>query len=460
MNELEQKQPSFPESEKAILGAILLDNAVMKEAAELLSPEDFYGQAHKRIFAAMLGLFENTLQINTSTLASELRKAESFEAAGGFSYLVSLLEGMPNFKTIAPFAAHLTEATRKRQMIRFGQEMAARAYEGDETHIELAEWASTRLDGFRPTTSARQSGSRYIGDMVDAQLERFARFHRKMSDAVPTGFPSIDMKMTGGGLTKGFSHILAARPSMGKTAFMLDVAENAASQGYSVYVATLEMASPVLMDRLFAIRANVPRWKVSPGISNIELYKLLGVADHFRDMPMKIDDRSRGISQMRQAIREMERERGRPVDLIIADYLQLFNTGKGGTRNDQVGANSRGWQELCKESNAAGLLLSQLTREHEKQGREPELTDLRDSGEIEQDARVVYLMYGERAEDVEGQMKPKYRDVHFKCPKQGEGPIFRTELSFDTELVTFRALHAGMSAMQTEIDHGEQRYEY
>lgn len=442
--------PSLPESEKVVLGAILLDNALMVEAANVLTSDDFYGQSQRLVFDAMLSLFEQNAEITPVSIANELRRSESVELAGGVATITNLSYGLPRLSSLSYYAKQLRDVSERRRLIRFGNEIVSRGMDSDESNEELTEWAGDRLASYRGDTKGKR-GPKLIGELIDEQLVRFEHFHHNVSDAVPTGFQEVDTRMTGGGLVRGFSHIIAARPSMGKTALMLDIAENAASAGFVVYIATLEMMNKTLLDRLFAIRAGVPRWKVSPGISDRDLNKLRGVADDFRPLTLIVDDSSRGIPQMRRAIRNKERELKRPVDLIIADYLQLMRTDKGGTRNDQVGANSRGWQELCIEHNTAGLLLSQLSRNHEQQGREPDLSDLRDSGEIEQDARAVFLLFGDKGEEVQGVKPPLYREITFRCAKQGEGKLFRVTLPFNTDLATFRSF-GQITQQPTEMD--------
>lgn len=445
---IEQPLPHSAESERAILGSIVLDGAVMNQAASLLTPEDFYVASHRRIYRAMLALFDENEPVEALQVAQSLVKDSALESVGGLTFITGLAYGLPRFTNIAQYAKHIRDAARRRYLIKLGNEIVSRGLEPEETESQIADWIDTCITQFRLRDEVTRKGAQSIGELIEPQLERFERFHKRVMDSVPTGFREIDTRLTGSGLGRSMLHYLAARPSMGKTALALDISFNAANAGYGVYFATLEMSKEVLLDRAFAVTSGVERWKLSPGLSDRDLERLREAAPSFRPLTIEIDDFSRSVASISRAVRDMQRRH--KVDLIVVDYLQLMDTQKSGSRNDQVGANSRGLQSLAKESGAAVLCLSQLNRECDTHNREPELRDLRDSGEIEQDARTVMLLFGDKAEN-EGGVSPEFRDITLKCAKQGEGALFRSALPFNTKLVTFRSF-GHIASRPTELD--------
>lgn len=450
---LERPLPHDAEAERAILGAIMLDNALIHEARRILKPEVFYVPSNCRIYTAMLACDELGVEITSILVADELKREGEFEAVGGLTYITNLTWGLPHFTNIATYARIVVAHARRRYLIKLGDELRTRGLDSDESEDQLAEHFDTRIAAFREKSGAQKRGVSVLAELITPQLERFDRFHKGIRDAVPTGFSVLDENLTGGGLMRSQLHYLAARPSLGKTSLALDIAANAVAHGLSVYFVSLEMSKEVLLDRFFAAAAGVARWKLQPGLYESDLRKLKQVAPAFESQLLFIDDVNRSASAIERSIADTARLR--PVDLIIGDYLQLMDTQRMGSRNDQVGANSRALQGMAKKFNAANLWLSQLSRECEKRPKgEPELTDLRDSGEIEQDARTVMFLFGDKGEEDLGDPSTRtiYRDITLKCAKQGEGKLFRTDMPFNKELVTFRSFTQIVGAMNDYSD--------
>lgn len=454
---LESPLPHSAEAERVIVGSVLLDAGLLDEAERLLkTPQALYVRAHQLVFAAMLALRDANEPIDPLTVSEELRRRGLLEQVGGMSFVSELSYGLPMFTNVATYCSIVNAHARRRWLISLGSKLTSDALEGDGTEEEIVEWFDSALASYRERTGQVSRGVSFVPAIVDAQVERFRRFFRNESDAIPTGFPEIDDNVTGRGLMRSMLHLLAGRPSAGKTSLALDITANVIGQGMSVYLASLEMSKEVLLDRLFAVESNVARWKIQPGIWSGDLAKLEASADSFREFNLFIDDRSRSAEQMRRAIRDIGRS-GRRVDLVVLDYLQLMDTSKGsGSRNDKVGENSRQLQALAKETGAPVLALSQLSRAAEQQQNgEPELHHLRDSGELEQDARSVYFLFGDKGEeDLTGEdpsyVKPLYRDITLKCAKQGEGKLFRVKLPFQTELMTFRPVAQAAAVYRRE----------
>jgi replicative DNA helicase len=454
---IDRPLPHSAEAERAIVGSVMLDNGLLDEAERLLkTPQAFYVRAYQLVFTVMLALRDANDPIDPITISEELRRRDSLEQVGGMSFIAELTMGLPMFSSVATYCSLVNAHARRRWLISLGSKLTQDALEGDSTEEEIVDWFDAALAAYRERTGQISRGVSYVPAIVDAQVERFRRFFYNESDAVPTGFPEIDDNVTGRGLMRSMLHLLAGRPSAGKTSLALDITANVIGQGLNVYFASLEMSKEVLLDRLFAVQAGVARWKIQPGIWSSDFQRLEAAAPTFREFNLFIDDRSRSGDSMRRAIRDIGRS-GRKVDLVVLDYLQLMDTSKGsGSRNDKVGENSRHLQALAKETGAPVLALSQLSRAAEQQqGGEPELHHLRDSGELEQDARSVYFLFGDKGEeDLTGEdpsyVKPLYRDITLKCAKQGEGKLFRVKLPFQTELMTFRPVAQAAAVYRRE----------
>lgn len=439
-----KEPPNSPESERVVLGAILFDPNLLPAVKSELSPERFYSVNHRKIYSAILSLYDADEPIDTQLVAAELKRRGELESVGGISYLIDVQNGVPAFHP----KAHISEivrASRRRWLIQFAERLETRALDGQETEDELLNFAVSQLDQARAKLP-NQNSIKFLSEMLDDQALRYRLWHQGVSEALPTGFSLIDDRLLGGGLVKSGLYILAARPSMGKTALALDIAANIAQEQKTVHIVSREMPAPSLLDRLHAANAGVARWKLRPGIYQSEYQKLISTLPSVCQLPIALDNRSLTVGDVRRNFRELERKHRRP-DLLIIDYVQLLD-GTGRSRNDEVGSVTRGLKGIAMEFQIPVLALSQLSRDCERQRREPELSDLRDSGEIEQDADAVFFLFGERPEE-----SAKIFSRWFKCAKQRDGELFRAELTFNGELVTFRSFE--QLAVSGIYDHTE-----
>lgn len=427
---LNDNLPNRLESERVILGAILTDPTLLPEIKSLVASERFYSLVNRQVYAAILSLNEQGSSIDTTLVANELRKRGELEQVGGISGLFEMMHGVP---AIVP-RAHISEVirtARKRWIMQFAERLEARARDGNDTEDELLAYAASQIDSAR-TKLPHQAKARMVAAMIDDQAHRYRLWYKGISNALATGFSFIDDKLLGGGFVASGLYILAARPSMGKTALCLDIAANIAQEGKTVHIVSREMPAESLLDRLHAANAGIARWKLRPGIYQSDYTKLINTLPQVCRLPVILDNLSLTVPDIRSTFREFERKHQRP-DLVIVDYIQLID-GDGRSRNDEVGSVTRALKGMAMEFQVPILALSQLSRDCEKQKREPELSDLRDSGEIEQDADAVFFLFGERPEE-----SAKIFSRWFKCAKQRDGELFRSEMTFNGELVTFRS---------------------
>lgn len=419
-----------------------MEPSLLTELKKDLTPERFYSHSHKKIYSAMLDLYERNEPI-TPTGVFELVR----DPAVTVSYMTNLTSPAhaPGFVPLGPEVKRIVSSARKRAIARFADLLKDKALEDVASEDELIGYASTWIDNAKiklPHSNVSQT----LTQMVDDQAERYRKWHKGISDAIPTGFDPIDDHLMGGGLVRSGLYVLAARPSMGKSSLALDIAANIAQTGKVVHLVSREMPAASLFDRLHSAHAGIARWKLRKGIYQREYNRLLETIERVAKVPIILDNASLTVSDIRADMREWERKHLR-ADLMIVDYIQLLE-GKGRSRNDEVGSITRALKGLAMEFQIPVLGLSQLTRDNDRQKREPELSDLRDSGEIEQDADAVFFLFGDKPEE-----GAKIFSRWFKCAKQRDGELFRVEMTFNGELVTFRSFE--QLAIQGIHDHTE-----
>jgi replicative DNA helicase len=423
---LEQPLPHSIESERAVLGAILLDNRLLAQAQ--LAPDDFYARAHRDTFAAMHDIAAG--EINALTIAEVLRRRGVLEQVGGVSFLSELTHGLPLMKNLTPYIAVLREKSALRSLARFGNDLLTRSLEADSTPRDLLSWADealSRVAEHRAATSFRDFEA-----ISEDAAQGYARMFRGDELALPTGFVEIDENLTGGGFSFTDLIIIAGKASHGKTSFALDVAMNAAHAGLPAAIASLEMADTSLFMRAHSAESGVERWKMRSGIYEPEFRRLGQTLSAVGSLPLFIADHITTVEDFCRQARDVVKRKG--VRLLAVDYLQLLTTNaRHGTRNDEVGGIARKLKNLALELQTPVIALSQLSRDHDRNGREPELRDLRDSGEIEQHADTVFMLYGDKPEE-----GATFREVKVKCGKQREGKLFTSTLVFNGGLLTFR----------------------
>jgi replicative DNA helicase len=391
---LERPLPHNIEAERSILGAILLDNHALNAAIEKLRSEDFFLQQHRYIFERMIQLGEKQQGIDTVTLMEDLSRRGELEAAGGVPYLSQLADGLPRITNVEHYARIVKEKAILRSLIHSTsaiQEQALAAGDDADTILDRAESAIFQLAEDRV-----KSGLIGVKELVRDNYERLERIFSegRRITGLATGYSTLDNETAG--LQPSELIILAARPSMGKTALALNIAENVAlRQGLPAAIFSLEMSKESLLLRLLASEARVDAHKFRTGhLTREDWNKVSKGLASLGEAPLWIDDSaSSTVLEMGAKARRLKRDRG--LSLMIVDYLQLVvptNTGRGSNRQEDVASISRSLKGLAKELKVPVLVLSQLTRAPERDERKPQLSDLRESGAIEQDADVVIFI--------------------------------------------------------------------
>ncbi len=437
--------PANVEAERSILGAILLDNFAYNQAAEHLRVEDFSLDSHRRIYSRMVDLAESSRPIDVVTLPEELNRHNDLDAIGGHAYIASLTDGVPDRPSIEHYVRIVRDKALLRGLIHASNTAIARASEQADPAEEVL--GDTEAAIFQ--LSEKRIGRGFMGvqeivresfGSVDALLQRGQRI-----TGLATHYTDLD-EMTSG-LQKSDLVIIAARPSMGKTALAMNIAENAAIEDQQVVgVFSLEMSREALLLRLLCSQARVDAHKMRTGsLWQDDTKKVVRAMEQLGHAPIYIDDTPGiGLSEMRAKARRLKQAAGR-LDLIIVDYLQLMSGGgrRYENRTQEVSAISRGLKGLAKELNVPVVALSQLSRAPESRGGDhrPQLADLRESGSIEQDADLVMFIF---REEVYKQDDPDLQGrAEIIIGKQRNGPTGRLQLAFIKNCTRFETLVEG-----------------
>ena len=431
---LERGLPVSIDAERSILGAILLDNSLYDQAAELLGPDDFSLDAHRRIYARMRELQETGRPVDMITLAEELDRKREVEAIGGVAYLSSLIDGVPERPSIEYYVRIVRNKALLRGLINIAQNAIAEAIEHTDEADEVLNRAEQAI--FQLSEDRIGQGFMNIPSIVKASFGSLEDLYKRGQEitGLATHYTLLD-RMTSG-LQPSDLVIIAARPSMGKTAFAMNIAENAAVlDGKVVGIFSLEMSKEALLMRMLASRAMVDSHKLRSGfLGRDDMQKLTRAMEQLMQAKLYIDD-SPGISvsEMRAKARGLKRQQG--LDLIVVDYLQLMSAVPIGgkrfeNRTQEVSAISRGLKALAKELKVPVVALSQLSRAPESRGGDhrPQLSDLRESGSIEQDADVVAFIF---REEYYKRDDPDLQGIaEIILSKQRNGPTGLIKLSF------------------------------
>ena len=428
--------PHNIEAEKAVLGAILVNNENYYRVLENLKPEDFYLNAHRVIYGKMVGLIEKSKAIDLVTIQDELDRSSQLEAAGGITYLASLLDGIPHLVNVDHYIEFIREKSLLRQMVNASNKIMAECFDQAEPAEEILDRAEQSL--FNLSEKRIRSGFISVKDMELPATKLLEKLYteREMITGVATGFRDLD-RLTSG-LQPGDLVILAARPSMGKTALCLNIAQYVAlHKNLAVGMFSLEMSKEQLLMRMLCSEARVDAHKVRTGyLGKEDFRKLIDALGRTTQAPMYIDDSSTlTVMEMRAKCRRLKAERG--LNVIIVDYLQLMSGyGRVENRTQEISGISRGLKALAKELNVPVIGLSQLSRAPEqRQGdHKPQLSDLRESGSIEQDADLVMFIYREEV------YKPSDENAGLAeliISKQRNGPTGIVKLAFLREFTRF-----------------------
>jgi replicative DNA helicase len=439
---LERSLPSSVDAERSLLGSILVNNENYYRVVEFLRPEDFYLDAHRVIFRNMTDLMERSRAIDLITLQDELLRNASLESTGGIGYLSGLLEGIPHLVNIDHYIDIVRDKALLRQMINTASKTIAECFDQAEPADAILDQAEQAL--FNLSEHRTKSGFVSVREMHEDTEKLLTKLYedKEMITGVPTGFTDLD-RMTSG-FQPGDLVILAARPSMGKTALVLNIAEHVAlKRSQPVGIFSLEMSKQQLLMRFLCAESLVDAHKVRTGyIGKDDFRQLIDALGSVTRAPLFIDDSSSlTIMEMRAKSRRLKAEHG--LSLLIVDYLQLMSGyGRVENRVQEISGISRGLKALAKELEVPVIALSQLSRAPEqRQGdHRPQLSDLRESGSIEQDADVVMFIYREevykRDEENEGK-------ADLIISKQRNGPIGTVKLAFLKQYTKFENLLEG-----------------
>lgn len=434
--------PNHLDAERALLGAIMLKPETMHDVSVTVYPESFYADKHREIFRAILALFTKGDPIDILSVTSKLKDREMLERTGGASYLTELVETVPAAGNALYYAELVQNKSILRGLISAADDIAELAYSDPENIDEVMDTAEKKV--YQVTNAPTTQKFTPIGSSLTEAWERFEKLNSggEVHRGIPTGFASLDNFLSG--LQKSDLIILAARPSMGKTTFALDIARNAACRfGKSVGIFSLEMSDQQLVDRMLAAEASVDAWKLRTGkLSNDQEYEAVQAAmARLADAQIHIDDQpGNNILKMRSSARRLKNEYG--IDLLIVDYLQLMSptaTKASDSMVQQVTEISRSLKILARELDVPVLALSQLSRAVEQRGGKPRLSDLRDSGSIEQDADVVMFIHREDKMNKDQESdRPNIAEILVE--KHRNGPVGKAELYFDDKHVRFLSL--------------------
>ena len=440
-------QPQAIQLEEAVLGALMLDKDALAIVLDILRSDSFYVEGHKMIFKAMLRLFERSQPIDLLTVMEELKKSGDLETAGGPAYLSELTNRVASAANIEYHARIIAQKFIQRELIRVSTQIIRDAYEDTTDVFQLLDDAEQGLFSIAQQNMSRGYDSMAaLSNKLLKQIEDLKNREDGLT-GIPSGFTELDR------LTSGFQRsdliIVAARPGMGKTAFTLSLAKNAAYLfGKAVAFFSLEMSSVQLATRVISQDAEISGSKMRNGqLENYEHQQLLSSIERLSEIPIFIDD-TPGINifELRAKCRRMKMQHD--IDLIIIDYLQLMSGGKeggkGGNREQEISSISRALKGLAKELDVPVIALSQLSRAVEMRGgtKRPQLSDLRESGAIEQDADIVSFIYRPEyydiLEDEEGQSLKGVAEVIIA--KHRNGALKTVKLKFTDQFARFSDL--------------------
>lgn len=425
---LDRMPPQNLEAEQAILGAVLLDKSALYAVTERLMSEDFYRSSHQKIFSVMLELAERQEPIDLITVTAELQDRKELDEIGGVSYLSDLANAVPTAANVDYYAQIVEEKAVLRRLIRVATQIASSGYSAAEEVDELIGEAEKKI----LELSSRKTKGDFI-PIKDVLMETFEKIeflyhNRGGSTGIPSGYTDLDR------MTSGFQRsdliILAARPSVGKTAFALNVAQNVAIRAKeTVAIFSLEMSAAQLVQRMVCAEANIDAHKLRTGmLEESDWEKLTMGISALSQAPIYIDD-TPGITvtDIRSKCRRLQAEKG--LGMILIDYMQLIQgRGRGDNRQQEISEISRTLKMIARELNVPVIALSQLSRAVEqRQDKRPMMSDLRESGSIEQDADIVAFLY---RDDYYNPETEKKNIIEILIAKQRNGPTGKVELVF------------------------------
>lgn len=432
--------PHNLDAEMSLLGAILIDEEVLADVTDKVHADDFYEKRHQTIFAAMLRLFERHRPIDLLTLSDELEKKDSLETIGGSSYLTELTNYVPTAANASAYAELVAQRAVRRRLIKASSDIAELAFKEDTNTQEILERAEAELFSVSDTSLKQDLVS--LEQILTESFDRMEELHRDRGKlrGVRTGWRDLD-NLTAG-LQRSDLLIIAARPAMGKTTLVTNLAYNvAAKEHQSVLFFSLEMSKEQLVDRMLADASGVDAWNIRTGnLSDTDFEKLSTAMGEMAEAPIFIDD-TPGLTVLEMRTKARRQAHIQPLGLIIVDYLQLMQgSSRGGEFNrvQEVSEISRGLKLIARELNVPVIALSQLSRSVESRNPQiPQLADLRESGSIEQDADLVAFIYREAYYNPDTE---RQNITDLIIAKHRNGPTGKVELYFHPERLRFMSL--------------------
>lgn len=444
---MEKLTPHNIEAEQSFLGSLLLDKEAMVKVADILTPEDFYLDKHRRVFEAMLDLYRRSIPIDLLSLGNRLTDKGELEQLGGRAELMSLANATPTAAHVVHYAEIIQKKSTLRRLLLAAQEITALGYEQAEDVEVLLDAAESKL--FNVSQKFLKRSFTAISDVLTDVFDRIDELHREKGKlrGVPSGYTDLDQLL--GGLQKSDLIILAARPACGKTSFALDIARHAAvKHKVPVGVFSLEMSKEQLVDRMLCSEANVDLWRMRTGRlqeggQHDEFSRIGHALGVLSEAPIYIDDSaSANIMEIRTKCRRLQMEHG--LGMVVIDYLQLMESrGKNSdNRVNEVAEITRGLKSLARELNVPVIALSQLSRSVELQKPAiPRLAHLRESGSIEQDADIVLFIYRKAADKnyrPEELSPEELNSAEIHIAKHRNGPTGMVKLYFDAARASFK----------------------
>lgn len=432
--------PQNVDAEKSLLGAVLIDEEVLADVSQHVKAKDFYDKNHGQIFGAMMRLYERHKPVDLLTLTDELKKKDELEMIGGSAYLTELTNHVPTAAHAEAYAQMVAETAVRRRLIKASGEISEMGFDADTTTQELLEKAEAEL--FSVSDQSLKQDLTSLESILTESFDRIEELHRNKGAlrGIRTGYRDLD-NMTAG-LQRSDLIILAARPAMGKTTLVTNLAYNVATIAYEpVLFFSLEMSKEQLVDRMLADASGVDSWNIRTGnLSDEDFSKLSEAMGEMAEAPIFIDD-TPGLSVLEMRTKARRAAHDAPLGLIIVDYLQLVQASgnHNGNRVQEVSEISRGLKLIARELNVPLIALSQLSRSVETRTPPiPQLSDLRESGSIEQDADIVSFIYRP------GYYEPDNPEVEniteLIIAKHRNGPVGKVGLYFHPERLRFMSL--------------------
>jgi replicative DNA helicase len=436
-------QPQNLDIEASLLGSLLIDSDAFIKIGDMINADDFFDAQHARIFAAMRTLHDKRSPIDILTLSEQLKSADQLDSVGGASYLTELTNFVPTAAHLEQYAQIVADKAIRRRLISASQDIASIGFDENKSLQELIEEAETRL--FEVSQRHVRQDVTSLESILGESFDRLDDLHRNKGGirGIPTGLRDLDKLLAG--LQRSDLIVIAARPSMGKTAIMLNMALDIATKARqgSVLYFSLEMSKEQLVDRLLAAEAQVDAWKLrtGEGLTDDDFERLSAAMGELAEAPIFIDDTSGiTVSDLRTKARRLHHKH--PLAAIMVDYLQLMSGGSRyaatANRVQEISEISRSLKVLARELNVPVVAASQLSRSVESRSPQiPQLADLRESGSIEQDADIVGFLYREEYYNPDTDRK-NITDILIK--KHRNGPVKNIEVYFDREKQRFRDL--------------------